>query len=72
MNCDYAHPEFLDESRVEILFLGENFKGFIDVPLHLDRIKYLYVHKDNPYFVPPMIFDELNFIFITEGIYERK
>lgn len=50
LNCDYAHPEFLDESRVEILFLGENFKGFIDEPLHLDRIKYLYVHKDNPYF----------------------
>jgi hypothetical protein len=25
-------------------------KGFIDEPLHLDRIKYLYVHKDNPYF----------------------
>lgn len=50
INCDYAHREFLDESNVKILFVGKNFKGFIGEPLHLDRIKYLYVDKDNPYF----------------------
>lgn len=48
LNCEYADPEFLDESNLKILFIGKNFKGFINIPLHLDRIKYLYVHKDNP------------------------
>ena len=51
LNCDYAHREFLDESNLRILFIGEKFKGFLGEPLHLDRIKYLYIHKDNPYFI---------------------
>ena len=50
LNSDYAHGEFLDESNLRILFIGENFKGFVGSLLHLDRIKYLYVHKNNPYF----------------------
>ena len=50
LDCDYAHKEFLDESRLRILFLGKDFKGFIGDPLHMDRIKYIYVHPDNPYF----------------------
>ena len=50
LNCDYADDEFLDEAAPRILFIGKNFKGFTDEPKHMDRIKYLYVHKDNPYF----------------------
>ena len=50
LNCDYADGEFLDESRLRILFLGKDFKGFVGEPLHLNKIKYLYVHKDNLYF----------------------
>ena len=51
LNCEYADGEFLDESSLKVLFIGKNFKGFISNPLHLDRIKYLYVHNDNPYFI---------------------
>ena len=50
LNTHYAHSEFLDESSIRILFLGKDFKGFINTPKHIDKIKYLYVHKDNPYF----------------------
>ena len=34
-----------------ILFIDTlKFKGFIGVPKHLDKIKYLYIHKNNTYF----------------------
>ncbi len=50
LDCEYAHKEFLDESNLRILFLGKNFKGFIGEVKHMDKIVYLYVDKDNPFF----------------------
>ena len=51
LNVDLAHSDFLDESCVRVLFFGADIKGLRNgffVP-HTP-IRYLYVHRDNPYF----------------------
>ncbi len=50
IDCEYIDGNFLDESIVEILFLGKTFKGFINEVKYLNKIKYLYIDKDNPYY----------------------
>lgn len=63
LDVDEAESNFLDESNVRILFLGEHFKRFQNGFFYpFSRIRYIFVHPQNSYFK-----SENNVLFSKEG-----
>ena len=51
LNVDYVNSNFLDESRVETLFLGKDVKGFKNgIMLSSGSLRYLTVHDGNEHY----------------------